>query len=127
MYMKKLTKQQKLDKAREEHQKFLESMGVSKKQLQKTKEGRRNLVLDSWKKSFYNKLESKIEQKDIANTGVTGQVTGVFANLHKEPEHVRKAILEKKARVMPLYNKGGLQLASANEDLTQVGARTRRP
>ncbi len=125
--MKTLTKQEKLRKAEEEHQKFLTSMGVSKEQLQKTKAGRRNLVLDSWRKSFYNKLESRIEQKDIANTGVTGQVTGVFANLHKEPEHVRQAILEKKSRVMPLYNKGGYQLASENEDMTQIGSRTRRP
>lgn len=125
--MRKMTKQQKLEKANAEHQKFLESMGVSKKQLQKTKDGRRNLVLDSWRKSFYNKLESRVEQKDIANTGVTGQVTGIYANLHKEPEHVRRAILEKKARVMPLYNKGGLQLASETEDLTQIGARSRRP
>jgi len=125
--MKTLTKQEKLRKAEEEHQKFLTSMGVSKEQLQKTKAGRRNLVLDSWKKSFYNSLESKIENKDIANTGVTGQVTGVFANLHKEPEHVQRAILEKKARVMPLFNKGGLQLASENEDLSQIGARSRRP
>ena len=125
--MKTLTKQEKLRKAEEEHQKFLTSMGVSKEQLQKTKAGRRNLVLDSWRKSFYNKLESRIEQKDIANTGVTGQVTGIFANLHREPEHVKQAILNKKSRVMPLYNKGGYQLASENEDMTQIGARTRRP
>lgn len=125
--MKKQSKSQKLQKAHEEHQKFLTKMGVNKEQLQKTKAGRRNLVLDSWRKSFYNKLESRIENKDITNTGVTGQVTGVFANLHKEPEHVRKAILEKKARVMPLYNKGGYQLASETEDMTQIGARTRRP
>ena len=116
MYMKKLTKQQKLDRSKKEHEKFLEKMGVSKKQLQKTKAGRRNLVLDSWKESFYNKLESKIENKDIANTGVTGQVTGVFANLHKEPEHVQRAILEKKARVMPLYNKGPIQLLTPELD-----------
>ena len=125
--MKTLTKQEKLRKAEEEHQKFLTSMGVSKEQLQKTKAGRRNLVLDSWRKSFYNKLESRIEQKDIANTGVTGQVTGIFANLHREPEHVKQAILNKKSRVMPLYNKGGYQLASENEDMTQIGSRTRRP
>lgn len=91
-------------------------MGVNKEQLQKTKAGRRNLVLDSWKKSFYNSLESRIENKDIANTGVTGQVTGIFANLHKEPEHVKQAILEKKARVMPLYNKGPIQLLTPELD-----------
>lgn len=114
--MKKQTRTQKLQKAQEEHQKFLTKMGVNKEQLQKTKAGRRNLVLDSWKKSFYNSLESRIENKDIANTGVTGQVTGIFANLHKEPEHVKQAILEKKARVMPLYNKGPIQLLTPELD-----------
>lgn len=50
----------------------------------------------------------------------------IMTNLHKEPEHVQKQILEKASRVMPLYNKGGLQLLSPKDDLTQIGTKSRR-
>ena len=46
--------------------------------------------------------------------------------IHKEPEHVRKEILAKASRCMPLYNKGGLQYASPAEDMTQIGSKSRR-
>lgn len=36
------------------------------------------------------------------------------------------AILEKASRAMPLYNKGGYQLASKSEDPASLGSRSRR-
>ena len=51
---------------------------------------------------------------------------GVMSNLHKENEETRKAILDKASRVMPLYNKGGLQLLSPNDDLTKIGTQSRK-
>lgn len=50
----------------------------------------------------------------------------IMTNLHKEPEHVREEILKKASLVMPLYNKGGLQYAGPNVDLTTVGTKSRR-
>jgi hypothetical protein len=50
----------------------------------------------------------------------------LMTNLHKEPEHVRKEILIKASRCMPLFNKGGLQYATPGEDMTQVGTKSRR-
>ena len=41
----------------------------------------------------------------------------VMANIHKESEETRQAILAKAKRVMPLYNKGGLQVLSESDDL----------
>jgi hypothetical protein len=40
-----------------------------------------------------------------------------MANLHKESEATREAILAKAKRVMPLYNKGGLQVLTDTDDL----------
>lgn len=42
---------------------------------------------------------------------------GVMTNIHKESEETRNAILAKAKRVMPLYNKGGLQVLSESDDL----------
>lgn len=66
---------------------------------------------------------TKIQYSNVVGSGVQ---TGVMANLHKEPAHVQKAILDKASRVMPLYNKGGLQFATPGTDMTMVGSKTRR-
>ena len=50
----------------------------------------------------------------------------IMTNLHKEPEHVQQEILRKASLVMPLYNKGGLQYAGPDVDLTTVGSKSRR-
>lgn len=42
---------------------------------------------------------------------------GVMTNIHKESEATRNKILAKAKRVMPLYNKGGLQVLSESDDL----------
>jgi hypothetical protein len=40
-----------------------------------------------------------------------------MTNIHKESEATRNKILAKAKRVMPLYNKGGLQVLSESDDL----------
>ena len=71
-------------------------------------------------------VDEKVWLEDFSAYQNTGKVKGILANLHKEPEHVQRKVRELQSRVMPLFNKGGLQLASKNEDLSTVGARSRR-
>lgn len=62
----------------------------------------------------------------LSNAVGNGFKTGVMENLHKEKPEVQKAILDKASRVMPLYNKGGLQYCTPDTDLTTVGTKSRR-
>ena len=112
-----------LEKAKQDHDKFLLSMGVHRSQLKEKK----NVS------NYYGarrKPAKAIEQKefleDFSVYKNTGAVRGILANLHNEPSHVQFQIRQLQSRVMPLYNKGGLQLASKTEDLSTVGSRSRR-
>jgi hypothetical protein len=83
----------------------------------------------NWKKQYTNDI--KVERGNYVSAGMSGTKDAcakrdIMTNLHKEPEHVRKEIMAKASRVMPLYNKGGLQYASPSEDMTMVGSKTRR-
>lgn len=70
----------------------------------------------------------KYEYTKVKYSNVVGSGTqsGVMANIHKEAPHVQKAILDKASRVMPLYNKGGLQYCTPDTDLKTVGTKSRR-
>lgn len=46
--------------------------------------------------------------------------------LANEKPEVREAILAKSRRLMPLYNKGGYQYVTDGEDVSTLGARSRR-
>jgi hypothetical protein len=50
----------------------------------------------------------------------------IMTKLHNEPKHVREEILNKASRVMPLYNKGGLQYVTPETDIKTVGSKSRR-
>ncbi len=112
-----------LVKAREEHDKFLMSMGVHPIQL---KERKKVGNFYGTRRKQAKPVEDKVFLEDFSVYKNTGGVKGILANLHNEPEHVQRQVRELQSRVMPLYNKGGLQLASKNEDLSTVGARSRR-
>lgn len=106
------------------HEKWLESMKLSPKDIESKK------TLDKNWKSAYNS-DIKVERGNYVSMGMSGSKDAcakrdIMTNLHKEPKHVRKEILEKASRVMPLYNKGGLQFALPSEDMTMVGSKTRR-
>lgn len=114
-----------LIKAKQEHEKYLMSMGVHPDQLRQKK--RINKPVYSPKVTTNNNTtEKKVFLEDTSAYKNTGTVKGILANIHNEPIHVQNKIKELQSRIMPLYNKGGLQLASKNEDLTTVGSRSRR-
>lgn len=112
-----------LARARDEHDTFLMKMGVHPSQL-KEKKKMGNFYGTRRKQS--KPIETKVFLEDLSAYKNTGSVKGILANIRNEPEHVQRQIRELQSRVMPLYNKGGLQLASKNEDLSTVGARSRR-
>lgn len=112
-----------LVKAREEHDKFLMKMGIHPSQL---KERKKMGNYYGVRRKAAKPVEDKSFLEDISAYRNTGGVKGILANIHNEPAHVQRQIRELQSRVMPLYNKGGLQLASKNEDLSTVGARSRR-
>ena len=104
------------------HQQWIESMTKNVKADKK--------VLDKlWRKSYNENMV--VDRSDYVSSGMSGSASScvdrsLMSNLHKEPEHVRKEILDKASRVMPLFNKGGLQYATPGEDMTQVGTKSRR-
>jgi len=108
-----------------EHEKWLQSQGLSRDQLK-----RKKVVDPNWKTKYTDSL--RVEPRaNYESSGMSGSKDfaakrGIMEAIHKEPEHVRKEILAKASRVMPLYNKGGLQYASPAEDMTQIGSKSRR-
>ena len=79
----------------------------------------------SWRSEYVTSLqverstrhhEKSIQQVCDAAPDATAK-RGVMTNIHKESEETRNAILAKAKRVMPLYNKGGLQVLSESDDL----------
>lgn len=109
-----------------DHNEWLRKRGLLPQQIKakKTKSS-------SWKKEYSDSLKVDRSTSSYDSASLSGKVSAcpnrsVMANLHKESEETRKAILEKASRVMPLYNKGGLQLLSPNDDLTKIGTQSRR-
>ena len=111
-------KQRKHD--RSDHDAWLQSMGLTPKQI-KSKKSKDT----SWRSEYVTSLqverstrhhEKSIQQVCDAAPDATAK-RGVMTNIHKESEETRNAILAKAKRVMPLYNKGGLQVLSESDDL----------
>jgi hypothetical protein len=107
-----------------DHDRWLLSKGLHPDQI-KMKKG----VDKNWKKEYTENM--KIDRAGYVSSGLSGSKSScakrdIMTNLHKEPKHVQEAILEKASRVMPLYNKGGLQLLSPKDDLTKIGTQSRR-
>lgn len=118
------TKSKSKPKQLTKHDVWLLKNGVHPEQI-KIKKG----VDLNWKKEYTKNM--KVDQSDYVSAGMSGSASScakrdIMSNLHKEPEHVRREILEKASRVMPLFNKGGLQYATPETDLTQVGSKSRR-
>jgi len=107
-----------------DHDRWLLSKGLHPDQI-KLKKG----VDENWKKEYTNNM--KVDREGYFSSGLSGSKSScakrdIMTNLHKEPEHVQKEILKKASLVMPLYNKGGLQYAGPNVDLSTVGTKSRR-
>ena len=106
------------------HDLWLREKGVHPDQLKAKK-----TVDLGWKKRYNETMV--VEGNGYESAGMSGNAASclkrdIMTNLHKEPESVRKEILMKASRVMPLFNKGGLQYATPGEYLTQVGSKSRR-
>lgn len=120
---KRKSKQKSKTKAQIDHEKWLEKKGLSPSQLKAKKK------LDvNWKTEYASSL--KVDKKYVS-AAMVGSADScakkdIMTRLHKEPEHVRKEILEKASRVMPLFNKGGLQYATPETDMKTVGTKSRR-
>ena len=115
---KRKRKQRKHDNS--EHVAWLTKMGVAPKQIKakKTKDAK-------WRAEYSASLqverstrhyEKSIQEVCDAAPDATAK-RGVMTNIHKESEATRNEILAKAKRVMPLYNKGGLQVLSESDDL----------
>lgn len=111
-------KQRKFDNT--EHVAWLTKMGVAPKQIKakKTKDA-------AWRTEYSASLQVERSTKhhekslqEVCDGGSNATANrSVMANLHKESEATREAILAKAKRVMPLYNKGGLQVLTESDDL----------
>jgi hypothetical protein len=106
------------------HDLWLIKNGVHPDQI-KLKKG----VDKNWKKRYNDDM--MVDRSGYVSAGMSGSASScvdrsLMSNLHKEPEHVRREILDKASRVMPLFNKGGLQYATPDTDMTQVGSKSRR-
>lgn len=102
-----------------EHEKWLRKRGLHPDQIGKSSKS--TVELPDY---TANKRKMAPLGNNIAVRG--GFKTGVMDNLHKEKPEIQKEILDKASRVMPLYNKGGLQFATPGTDMKMVGSKTRR-
>ena len=112
----------KQQKAQAEHEAWLRKQGLHPDQLATRK------AFKGTNKPQKNMPDYKVENTiPLSNTIVDGgRARGIMANLHKEKPEVQQAILDKASRVMPLFNKGGLQYATPETDMTTVGSKSRR-
>ncbi len=109
---------------RSEHDAWLIKMGVSPKQIKAKKTANK-----SWKSDYSNSLQvdrsTKHHEKsiqEVCNAPANATANrSVMANLHKESEETRKAILAKAARTAPLYSKGPYQYITDGTNLDDVG------
>jgi hypothetical protein len=107
-----------------EHVAWLTSMGLTTKQIKakKTKDAK-------WRAEYSVSLQVERSTKEherslreVCNGGPNATANrSVMANIHKESEATRKAILDKAARTAPLYSKGPYQLITDGASLSEIG------
>jgi hypothetical protein len=116
-------KKSKPKKSDVEHQKWLAKRGLTPEQLKKKKR-----VDINWQEEYSKtiKVEKKYESLETFGSKDACAKRDIMTKLHNEPSHVRKEILDKASRVMPLYNKGGLQYVTPETDIKTVGTKSRR-
>ena len=109
-------------RAKADHEAWLRKQGLHPDQLATRK------AFKGTNKPQKNMPDYKVESTiPLSNTIVDGgRARGIMVNLHKEKPEVQQAIVDKASRVMPLFNKGGLQYATPDTDMTTVGSKSRR-
>jgi hypothetical protein len=103
-----------------EHEKWLQSQGLSLEQLK-----RKKVVDSNWKTKYTDTL--KVETRtNYESSGMSGSrdfaaKRGIMEVIHKESEQVRKEILIKASRIAPAYSKGAYQYITPDTDLSDIG------
>lgn len=116
-------KKTKPSKAALEHQAWLAKRGLLPSQVKaKIK------VDNKWQEEYSQsiKVERKYKSAEMTGSKDSCAKKDIMSKLHKESDQVKKQILDKASRVMPLYNKGGLQYATPETDMKTVGTKSRR-
>jgi actin-related protein len=120
----KKSNSRRLAEANAKHNEWLEKQGLTPNQIKLKKAFIGNVVRESITDS--NMDRNPHELSNNLHVGGGGYKKGIMANLHKEKPEVQKEILDKASRVMPLFNKGGLQYLTPGEDIKTVGTKSRR-
>ncbi len=106
--------------AKIEHAKFLNSIGVR---------GRKAML--TMERARFDFMETKLAPlSNVVPAGVAAKRSILTDHEWRrdsgESVETIGSIYEKASRAMPLYNKGGYQLVSKNEDPSMLGSRSRR-
>lgn len=119
----KKKKKKNLSKSDIEHQKWLEQRGLSPSQLKSKIQPNKD-----WQEEYSEtlKVEKRYASAEMIGTKDSCAKTDIITKLHLESDEVKKEILNKASRVIPLYSKGGLQYATPETDLKTVGTKSRR-
>jgi hypothetical protein len=106
-----------------EHQKWLAKRGLTREQINVKKK-----VDFNWSSEYAKtlKVDKKYKSAEMSGSSDACAKKDIMTKLHNEPKHVREEILIKASRVMPLYNKGGLQYVTPETDIKTVGSKSRR-
>jgi len=106
-----------------EHQKWLTKRGLTREQINLKKK-----VDFNWSSEYAKtlKVDKKYKSAEMSGSSDACAKKDIMTKLHNEPKHVREEILNKASRVMPLYNKGGLQYVTPETDIKTVGSKSRR-
>ena len=111
-------------KAKAEHEAWLKKMGIN--DLRPTNSRKLVSIVKSDKTGpqCSNQFDQSLGKKSVFDSQ--------WKKIYDDPvmaERERIALIHaeaKKSRVVPLFNKGGLQVASENEDLTKIGSLSKR-
>jgi len=115
-------KEAKKPKQLSKHDAWLWKRGLHPEQIKLAKDKK---ILANEFFSNYSR-DMKVDRDDYVSLGMSGDSTStvnrsIMNNLHKEPEHVRKEIINKSKRVAIAYNKGGYIYVTDGADPTDIG------
>ena len=105
-----------------DHDRWLLSKGLHPDQIKLKKDKK---ALDKMFRKGYN--DSMMVDRSTRHYDNKELVAGdcskrdIMTNLHKEPEHVQKEILDKAKRTAPLYSKGPYQFITDGSNLKEIG------
>ena len=101
------------------HDLWLLKKGVHPEQIKLKK-----TVDKTWKEKYNNDMMVDRSTRSYDNKQFTAgdcSKRDIMTNLHKEPEHVQKEILDKAKRTAPLYSKGPYQFITDGSNLKEIG------